>query len=70
MVVAAVGLRREACGACPHEAENGIKHAEDGAAQPDGPDVSHRVQVTHQHHVHQTQQGYGDVADDVRNRQL
>ena len=70
LVARAVGLRREARGARPHEAEHRVHHAEDGAAQSDGSDVGHAVLMPHQHHVHEAEQRHGDVADDVRDGQL
>ncbi len=70
MVVATVCLCGEACRSSPHEAEDGVHHAEDGAAETDGTDIRNGIQMPHQHHVHQAQQRHGDVADDVRDRQL
>ena len=64
-VVGAVCLCRKASCASPHETENGVHHAEDGAAQTDGSNVGDTVLMTHQHHVDQSQQWHGDVADDV-----
>lgn len=55
----------ESGGACAQEAEKGVEYAENRAAEGYGSDIDRRAEVTHQHHVDQTEQRDSYVADNV-----
>jgi len=64
-MVSGRSLLPQACAVNPQEPKSPVYEIEDQRAQGNGPDVGIRLQVTHQRHIHNSQQGNGDIADDV-----